>query len=159
MHSLCPALQASHDRALVLTFPGKRQQVGGIAVCPPVSPPGFSRPRCATAGNPERTNRPFVHKRMRILIGRVVNERAIANARFQGLRFWKHAWPVHVNAQRRSTLRTLVCDRWNPGYPPANQVERYEYRESVQFARVRAAAYSSRIAVTGFQRIARCAGR
>src|SRR5450631_3686988 len=23
-------------------------------------------------------------------------------------------WPVHVNAQRRSTLRRLVCDRWNP---------------------------------------------
>ena len=23
-------------------------------------------------------------------------------------------WPVHVNAQRRSTLLRLVCDRWNP---------------------------------------------
>jgi hypothetical protein len=42
--------------------------------------------------------------------------------------------PVHVNAQRRSTLLRLVCDRWNPVTLLANQVERHAYRESVQFA-------------------------
>jgi hypothetical protein len=41
-------------------------------------------------------------------------------------------WPVHVNAQRRSTLRRLVCDRWNPVTLLANQVERHAYPESVQ---------------------------
>jgi hypothetical protein len=43
-------------------------------------------------------------------------------------------WPVLVNAQGRSTLRTLVCDRWNPVTLLANQVERHAYPESVQFA-------------------------
>ena len=42
--------------------------------------------------------------------------------------------PVHVNAQRRSTLLRLVCDRWNPVTLLANQVERHAYPESVQFA-------------------------
>src|SRR6516165_12422852 len=40
----------------------------------------------------------------------------------------------HVNARRRSTLRRLVCDRWNAVTLLANQVERHACPESVQFA-------------------------
>jgi len=57
-----------------------------------------------------------------------------ALARFEGDRSRNVLSPVHVNAQRRSTLLRLVCDRWNPVTLLANQVERHAYPESVQFA-------------------------
>jgi hypothetical protein len=60
--------------------------------------------------------------------------------------------------QRTTKMRRLVCDRWNPVTLLANPVE-HAYPNPSNSRQVRAATYSSRIAVTGFRRIARCAGK
>ena len=56
-------------------------------------------------------------------------------------------------------LLRLVCDRWNPVTLLANQMNATHTSGSRNLRQVRAAVYSSRIAVTGFRRIARRAGR
>src|SRR5260370_42621969 len=68
------------------------------------------------------------------LLGRMTELMKVANARSGQSDAGNSHWPVHVNAQRRSTLRRLVCDRWNPVTLLANQVERHAYPQSVQFA-------------------------
>src|SRR5579871_3146999 len=53
----------------------------------------------------------------------------------------------------------LLVIKWRTVYAPRRQVERRTHAEFAQFAASRTMVHSSRIAVTGFRRIARCAGK